>query len=41
MVVGTFLVSSKKLKFFLLKKRSWTDYIFFNNYISVGHFQPI
>jgi len=41
MIVGQYLVSSKKLKFFRLKKWSWVDWVFSDRYISVGCFQPI
>jgi len=40
MIVGPFLVSSKKPKFFLFKKWSSADYVFSDGYINIGRFQP-
>jgi len=40
MIVGPFLVSSKKLTFFDLKKWSSVDKVFPDGYISIGCFQP-
>jgi len=42
MIVGSFLLSSKKLKFFLLKKWwSLTEWVFSDSYISIDRFQLI
>jgi len=41
MIVRSFFLSSKRLKFFLLKKWSLTEWVFSDSDISIGHFQPI
>jgi len=41
MIVGPFLVSSKILKIFIFEKWSSADWVFFENYISIGRFRPI
>jgi len=44
MIIGPFLLSSKKLRFFItLKNWSSTDWVFSDSYItiSIGRFQPI
>jgi len=40
MIVGPFLVSSKKLTFFVFKKWSSVDWAFSDSSISVGCFPP-
>jgi len=40
MIVGPFLVSSKKLTFFFFKKWSSVDWVFSDSSISVGCLQP-
>jgi len=40
MIVGQFLVCSKKPKFFLFKKWGSADYAFSDGYINIRRFQP-
>jgi len=40
MIVGQILTSSKKLKFFVFKKWSLTDWVFSDSCISIGRFPP-